>query len=283
MMKDRNVLSQRVIQLLVVLFIVHSSFDSIGQKTKDIPVGAVAGSQKYFLGVKGGVSVTWPGFTDKSAKESFDRGYKPGFGVGVMVGFPLIDRYVLILEAGASQRGRIITYGPSNSYKHDMTMQMADVGMMLRRSFRFMLFKSTPSEIFVNVGPEINYWFRSTGFLQYLDGQKYKYDVFFDKEGEVTKDQMNIVGANQWLFSLDIGVGMKAPISKTRYITTEVRFASGHTSLGKSTHWGRVILEDQNSMRTNLKTLSVSVAYTLDFDVKENRKGKSNIKKKMKR
>jgi hypothetical protein len=277
MIKNRNIAPLHVIRLCVWLFIVCLS-----------PVSL---AQKFTLGVKGGGSLTWPGFGDKEAKDVFHRKLKPGYHAGIIIGFPLKDNYNLLLEGGASRKGRIITFNDDPKWENNMSMYMTDMSMMLRRSFRFMLNKNTPAEGFINIGPEINYWLNSSGFVRVTDGPKYKYDVLFaaDSEPDVQGDYtLSLQRVNRWLFSLGIGAGIKAPLGNNRFISAELRFLSGHTFLGKadSAWMERFIWGDggmQDTMKTNLKTVAFNIAYTLDIDLKEKNKGKSTIKKKLKK
>lgn len=277
MIKNRNRNGRCVVQLLVMLLILFSLTDVL--------------AQKYSLGIRGGTSITWPGFGDKEAKGIFNRRLKPGFQAGILIGFPLKERYDLLLEGGVSQRGRVLTFNEGHDWQNSMTMRMADMGMMLRRSFRFMLNKNTPADAFVNLGPEINYWISSTGYIKVGQGPKYRYDVLFEDEPAPTDGySLRVREVNRWLFSLGVGVGMKFPLRQRQHITTELRFLSGHTFLGKenSSYKGMesILWDDgamQDTMKTNLKTASFSIAYTLDIDVQQSRKGKSTIKKKLKR
>ncbi len=277
MFRRLNIASLSVIQLLTLLFVAGSVETTKGQK--------------FTLGVKAGGSLTWAGFGDKEAKDNFNSRMKPGFNAGILIGFPLKDKYDLILEGGVSQKGRIITFNENPVWRNNLTMRMTDMSMMLRRNFEFMLRKDTPAKGFIGIGPEISYWINSQGFIQVTDGQKYKYDVVFgadanpDVAGGYTLALENV---NRWLFSINLGAGLKAPLRNNKFITTEIRFASGHTFLGKEDSafmerfiWGPGAMQD--TMKTNMKTVSLSVAYTVDIDVKEKRKGKSTIKKKLRR
>jgi hypothetical protein len=266
-----------VIQLLILLFILFSTSPGMGQK--------------FTLGVKAGASLTWPGFGEEDDKETFNRRLKPGFNAAVLLGFPLKNNYSLYLEGGVSQKGRILTFNNDNSWKNDMTMRMTDMSMWLRKSYKFALRKDTPGEVFWSIGPEINYWLSSTGYVQVEDGMKFDYDVVFgnNPEGATSSTSiMTLENYNRWLFSLGIGVGIKAPITTKKFVTLEFRFLSGHTFLGKQDSsnmegfiWGDWNMQD--TMKTNLKTISLTVAYTVDFDKVDRKKGKSTIKKKLKK
>jgi hypothetical protein len=246
-----------------------------------IVVGGDVFAQKYSIGVRAGGSVTWPGFGDKEAKEEFSRGFKFGYHAGILITFPLKDQFDLVLEGGASQKGRVLKFN-DGEWRNNLTMRMADMGMHLRKNFTFMLKKDTPADAFVNLGPDINYWYGSEGKLV-VNEKEYSYGIAFNEEPTSDYKTMYLNNVNQWIFGLAIGVGLKAPLGKNRFITTELRFVSGHTFLGKKETSYIEILGFQDTFKTNLKTLSLSVAYSIDFDVKQRRMGKSNIKKKLKR
>ena len=248
----------------------------------------MAVAQKYSLGVKAGGMLTWPGFADSDVKDTFGRKLQPGFNVGVFVGFPLKKDFEVLIEGGASQRGRILTFNDGTWANH-LKMQMADMSLLLRKYFKFQLKKDVPVEAFVNLGPEINYWFRSKGYLQVNDGKKYHYEVHYGatppNDGE---RYLTLQHTNHWLFSISLGTGMKAPLRNHHFVTTELRFTSGHTFMGKKDSafmegliWGDGGMQD--TFQTNLKTLSISLAYSISKDVIEGRKGKSTIKKKLRR
>ena len=93
---------------------------------------------------------------------------------------------------------------------------------------------------------------------------------------------MHVKDVNRWLFGLVAGAGVKAPLLKGQHITTELRFVSGHTFLGKKDSSHIEILTFQDTMKTNLKSLCLNISYTIDLDIQEGRKGKSTLDKQMK-
>jgi len=250
---------------------------------------SVVHAQQFSLGVRAGGMLTWPGFSDSDVKDSFGRKIKHGFNVGLLVGFPLKNNYEVIVEGGASQRGRILTFN-DKTWENHLTMQMTDMSMLLRKSFKITVRKNIPIQVFINGGPEINYWFRSVnGFLQVDGGKKFEYEIHHgENPPQDGVRYMTLKNINTWLFSFSLGTGIKAPLRNNRYITTELRFISGHTFMGKKDSafingmlWGSGNMQD--TFETNLKTLSLSIAYTINIDVKESRKGKSTIKDPSKR
>src|SRR6267154_1557351 len=75
---------------------------------------------------------------------------------------------------------------------------------------------------------------------------------------------------------LDIGVGIDANITKTQRLHTELRFTYGHTYLGAKNSSSHIeILGFEDNLQANLKTLSLTVSYMFDFDLKKSKMGKS--------
>lgn len=243
-----------------------------------------AEAQKYSFGLRAGGMLSWPGFADSDVKDTFGRKLKPGYNVGLFVGFPMKKNYEVLIEAGASQRGRILTFNDGTWANH-LTMQMTDMGMQLRRYFKIQLTKNVPIEAFVNIGPEVNYWFKSKGYITVNDGPKYHYKIHYGATPPNNGERyMTLQHTNHWLFSLSIGTGFRAPLRNGHFFSTEFRFISGHTFMGrKDSAFFDWLIGVEDTFQTNLKTMSLSVAYTISKDVIESRKGKSTIKKKLRR
>src|SRR5690606_38932895 len=95
--------------------------------------------------------------------------------------------------------------------------------------------------------------------------------------------------ANRMFFGLVLGAGIKAPLRNNSFISAELRFVSGHTNLGTNHYdyhprlWYASLLGYNDTLKMNLKVVSLTVAYTYDFDRIESRKGKSTLKKKLKK
>lgn len=254
-------------RLLLVVLLFSMSFISYGQK--------------YSMGARVAPCLIWPSFGDKDEKQTFSRGLIPGFSGSLLVSFPLKKNFDLFLEGGYSRKGRKLKFN-NDEWTNRSTYNFIDLNMLLRRSYKFKLDKDVPSFFFFNLGPEVSYWLSGKGKTIVTD-IGYDYTIVFNKppDGDFKKMYMNDV--NRWLFGIGLGVGLKAPVSKNQYITTELRFSSGHTFLGKKDSSHIEILTYQDTMLTNLKAISLSVSYSLDFDVQQSRKGKSTLKKSIRK
>jgi hypothetical protein len=238
-------------------------------------------AQKYSVGLKVAPLVSWPTFGDKEDKKTFSRGITGGYLIRGIASFPMKKNFDCFVEGGYSVNGRKLSFN-EDEWLNKSTYHFVDMAMLLRKSYKFRLKKNVPSFFFFNVGPEVNYWLSGNGKI-IVNKPGYPYDIVFNKEHDGSFTTMYMNDVNRFLFGLNLGGGIKAPIKNKQYITVELRFTSGHTYLGKKTSSYIEILTFQDTMKTNLKSFSLNVAYTFDFDVQESRKGKSTMDKKIKR
>lgn len=240
--------------------------------------------QEFSLGIKGGPLVTLANFGDKDDKDEFSHDPKLGYYVAGLVSFPLKKNYSFQTEFGFSQKGRKITFN-SDTWENDATYYFGDAAMMLRRSFPLHLGRNVPTTWFVNIGPHISYWIGGNGTVE--SGGSYDYDLVFGpmpvEPPEPDFDKMYLTNINRWLFGIDIGVGFVAPLRSSKKLSTELRFTSGHTFFGQKNSAANRTLGFTDNLRSNEKVLSLTVAYVIDVNVKDNRKGKSTKDKEVKR
>jgi hypothetical protein len=246
----------------------------------------LASAQKYSLGLRAGGTLNWASFRDKDQKDTFSIEPNTGFAIGALIGFPLKKNYSVIIEGGFAQKGR--TLKDNSPVENHSTYQFVDGSLLLRKAYKFQLGESIPAEWFFNIGPEVEYWLSGDGYFT-AGGPKYRYQIEFDKVPNGDRSVLYYNSANRLLFGLVLGVGMKAPLKNNTAISAELRFVSGHTNLGNNNYeyptreWYASMLNYHDTLRMNMKVISLSVAYTYDFDKQESRKGKSTLKKKMKR
>ena len=272
---------------------VYKNFDRIGLSiTRKMVFGFLffilfafpSYSQKFSLGLKGGPLASWASFGDKDDKTDFSHDPKIGYYLAGLVSFPLKKNYSFQTEFGFSQKGRKITFN-NDTWENDATYYFGDAAMMLRRSFPLNIISNVPSTWFINIGPHISYWIQGDGKID--AGGSYAYDVEFmqmpENPSEPDFNKMYLNNINRWLFGIDIGVGFNAPLSNKKKISTELRFTSGHTFFGEKNSASNRTLGFSDNLRSNEKVISLTVAYVVDVNVQENRKGKSTKDKEIKR
>jgi hypothetical protein len=243
-----------------------------------------AGAQEFSLGIKAGPLVTRSVIADKFDREDFSQKNKYGFMAAGLIIFPLKSNYSFETEVGFSQRGRkILSQG--DTWTNSATYYFLDASMLLRRTFPLRIRKNVPMLWFANLGPNISYWLGGHGKIGVTQLQSY--DIVFGpmpvEPSEPDFDKMYLTNVNRWLFGVNIGVGFIAPLKKSRKLLTELRFTSGHTFYGKTTSASWRTLGFTDNLRANEKFLSLSVAYISDFNLREAKKGKSTLDKKIRR
>jgi hypothetical protein len=247
--------------------------------------GQIAGEgQKFSLGLKVGGSINWVAFSEKEQKDTFDVLPTPGYTVGGFINFPLKHDYFVQMELAYSLKGRILK---DELLTNTSTYRFVDGAMLLRKSFHFNLAPNVPSEWFFSVGPEISYWIGGKGNIR-AEGPGYPYKIMYEGVPDGTTEHLYYNDANRWLFSLILGVGFRAPLGPHQSITTELRFVSGHTNLGRKdyeypTNLWHGVLGYVDTLHVNMKTVVISVGYSWSFNSIEQRMGKSTLKKKVKK
>lgn len=240
-------------------------------------------SQKFSFGVKASGGFGWAGFGDKDQKDTFSTKPILTYGAGFQIGFPLKNEFQLKLEGGYSREGRRLLFN-GKSWDNRTKYNFVEAQMLLQRKFKFYLEKNVPSELFFSVGPDINYWLNSKGSIVVnRNNPGVKYDVVFDETPTSDFTKMYYNDVNRWLFGLVLGVGFKAPLLRNSAISSELRFVSGHTFLGKRNSSYIEILGYEDTQFTNMKSLNLVFTYLWELDVKEGKMGKSTLKKKIKR
>jgi hypothetical protein len=240
-------------------------------------------SQKFSFGFKASGGVGWAGFGDKDQKDTFATKPILNYGAGFQIGFPLKNDFQLKLEGGYSREGRRLVFN-DKLWDNRTVYNFVEAQMLLQKKFKFYLQKNVPSELFFSVGPDINYWLNSKGAIVVNKNKPgVVYDVIFEETPTADFTKMYYNDMNRWLFGLVLGVGFKAPLQRNSALSTEFRFVSGHTFLGKRNSSYIEILGYEDTQFTNLKSINLVLTYMWELDVKEGRKGKSTLDKKIKR
>lgn len=240
--------------------------------------------QEFSLGVKAGPLFSIGSFGEKEDKDIFSSGINPGYTTGVLVGFPLGKKYSMSSEAAYSKKGRKMKFN-DDTWTNTANYKFVDLSLLLRRSFRFYIRKDVPTEWFVNLGPEVSYWLSGKGTIK-AGGPGYDYEIVFNNAPDGSFDKMYVENANRWLFGLIVGTGFEVPMRGKQSLVVEFRFVSGHTFLSNAREFDKnnfPVLGFEDTMRMNLKTLSVSLSYVITQDIKESKKGKSTLDKEIKR
>ncbi len=240
----------------------------------------VSKAQKFSLGLKAGVLGVYTNFPDQT--DSLKSGIKPGFSIGGLISFPMKNKFSFTAEAGFSQQGRKWKY-KINQDKWSSTYYFYDFSMAIRKTFKLKIKQNIASNWFVNVGPNINYWISGRGKMDPYFGIHQKYTLVFDQTPNFSYTQIHVNQENRWLFGINLGIGTTFTTLKNQKIITELRMTWGQTYLGKrhsESLGGTPGINEEMSLKCNLKVLNFSIGYILDRDIQKGRLGKSTKKVK---
>jgi len=281
-----NSIYQRINPFLPILVSLQlMQFNTIAQE-KSVPKESPFSSKTYerfSWGVRIGPNVTLVHFADPDAKNTMSPIPAIGFVVTGIAQFRLGERYSFVTEVGYSHKTSQFSYG-NGIDENKLDMQFVEFSGALRRRFNFKFSKNVDSELFFHAGPNVDYWLSGSGTMPA------PYEVVFDQPDGGNYHNLYCNGVNRWLFGIDLGVGMIAPITPKQKITVELRATLGQTNLGTNSSTAYINLIgfagsdlQQNILKSNLKTFTLSVAYTFSYNKLTAHTGhsnKDNIKKK---
>jgi hypothetical protein len=240
-------------------------------------------TQQFSVGIKVAPNLTVARYRDDDLRDQFKPRYQFGWTAGTQIKFPLKDHFSFLTEVGFAQKGRNVEHieGGRNKSKY----YFLDGSMALRKSFRVKLFKNVPTQMYVNVGPNIAYWMSGKGSLVYDNGGSSDYDIVFDEELTSDFSKYYYTDVNRWLFGIDIGVGGDAPLLRKQKIYSEFRVTLGQTQLGKkhSSTYIDMVPAPYDNLLCSLIAFQFQLTYTLEFDTRASRKGKSTKDKENRR
>lgn len=240
-----------------------------------------ATAQQFQMGPRIGPSISLANFGDKDAKDEFSALPKPGFIVGYSISFPLKDNFSFAVDANYSQKGRILRFY-EGAWRNNVTYKYFETSMLLRKSFDTRIADNVKGNYFFNIGPNISYLLGGSGNVS-TEAVSQPYKIVFNEFPTADFTKMYYNNINRWLFGLDVGTGLFAPITKYQDVLVEFRLLLGHTYFGREDSSSIELLGYKDNMKTNYRTLSITVTYIFEEDIKRSRKGKSTLDKKMKK
>lgn len=237
-------------------------------------------AQKFSLGLKAGLGATYTNFNDQ--KDTLKSGIKTGFSAAGFIIFPMKNNCSFIAEGGYTKQGRKWEYTPNHD-KWTSTYNFWEMSMALRKTYRLKIKHDIYSTWFINFGPNINYWISGKASMVPYFGINQHYTVAFDGKQGYSYTKISVRDENRWLFGLNFGIGTTFTTLKNQKVVTELRMTWGQTYLGKrhsESLGGTPGINDEMSLKCNLKTLSLSIGYIFDRDIQKGRMGKSTKKVK---
>lgn len=244
--------------------------------------------EKFLWGFRAGLNVTTPHFEDPDARNVLNGLPTVGWTIGGVAQFKLSERYAFQSEVGYTRKTSRFTFDADHS-ENRLDMDFVDISLLLRRRFVFTWGKDIHSDVFIGAGPNINYWFGASGMITTFSGET-PYDVVIDGVPDANYNNMYLNGVNSWLYGIDLGVGINAPITAHQKLFIEFRATLGQTNLGEPSGTAFTNLVgfngstfQQNFLKQNLKSFSITASYTFSFNYLESRMGHSTKEKMIKK
>ncbi|MFZ9982387.1 MAG: hypothetical protein ACO3FI_10180 [Cyclobacteriaceae bacterium] len=241
-------------------------------------------TQKYSFGFRLGPTITIGSITSKEDREILSTLPKTGFTASGILTMPLQKDFSFAAELGYQRGGRKMKINESG-WITDYDYNFLTSAMALRKTIPVNLREDLKGEIYFGAGPAVS-WFvgPGKGKITTPNGGVSKFTVEYnnydpDAWGDFNRYFIN--DPNRLLFGLDLSMGGDAPINMKQKLYGEVRFTWGHTNLGtRQTDTHLNILNFEDTMFVNLKTISFSLIYTYGFETRKSKKGKSTLKRK---
>ena len=280
----------RLISAFFCLGAIFLSFSAWGQDPeppKESPFD-VKSYERFLWGFRAGINVTTSHFEDPDARKALESLPGLGWTIGTVAQFKLSNRFAFQAELGYTQKTHRFTFD-NGSNENKMDMSFLDISLLLRRRFSFEWGKNIRSDVFIGAGPNINYWLDTKGTIITAAAET-PYNIIINGTPDANYNNMYFNGVNNWLFGIDLGVGINAPITARQKVFVEFRAHLGQTNLGGKTSTANINLVgfagspfQQNILQSNLKTFSISASYTFSFNYLESKMGKSNKKNMVKK
>jgi hypothetical protein len=247
-------------------------------------VGTSAFSQ-ILVGPIAGGNYSWTSFHDKDLKDAYSMNPVAGFHAGGHLAFKVRKRFFLHTSLLYASKGRILKGELDTKLRNAARYNYIDMPISYTVDFKGKIGKSKEFKYFLGIGPNVSYWLSGRGKLYNSDLEENNleeltYKIVFKKAPEdLAPDEMNVADPNRFQLGLNFMAGLVLEPAPRQRIMVSIRYELGHSYLAKSNGVFRDILF-QDPLQSRNQGFRVSLAYLVDLNVEERKKGKSNIDKR---
>lgn len=232
------------------------------------------------LGVEyGGVS-----FDDEILTDFYSSQPAFSFSGGASVIFKVRERFFLNTELLYTRRHDVINGKKDFMLRDELTSSFIELPLTYQMHFENHI-HNLKYNLYVGAGPNIGYWLGSHGQVNnselFENGRNpIRYQIVYGTlEDESTQDVVYVEDANRVQLGLNLAAGMTFEPQAGSRIITEARFLYGHSRMAQ-TGYGVIpnLVEYQRPLATRYTALRITVAYVIDTNISERKKGKSTFK-----
>jgi hypothetical protein len=261
---------------IITIFCLSLSLSLVDRLSAQILVGPVAGGQ-----------YSWISYDDEDDKDQYKAKPVSGFHAGATLSFLVRKRFYLHSSILYSTKGKVIEGGEDKLLKNEVRYRYIDVPILYTVDFRAKIGRIKEFKYYLGIGPNISYWLGGKGrfFDTSLNEQGVfedrKYKIVFNKSPEDTEpDEMSVEDANRLQLGLNVAAGaVFEPFGYQRIMFT-IRYELGHTFLSRTSNGVFADTNYQDVLRSRNQGFRISLAYLVDLQVKDRKRGKSTIDRK---
>lgn len=261
-------LQQRVIVFIGCLF-----FVSIGVQAQ------------YWFGPKIGGNLSDFIYQDSEyVSDSFDIDQSSNFEIGGIFIYQATDMFSVQGELFYERLTRTLENKPTLNQNvfSEMNYNFISVPMLFRVSFG-----NEPVHVFLDGGIKLKFWLGGNGTIESGDGEFGDGEdivekiVFRQSKSETLKGTYAVSDANIMQFGLSVGGGMYLDLRTNGRLLLDLKYTFGHSNMGFNGNqdFDNDITGYTEKFTFRANTLSLSLAYLFQYDVKLHSKGMSTSEK----
>jgi hypothetical protein len=252
---------------IIVILIIISNFKAFGQ----IEFGPRAGIQTFIPIYKPAVE-----YKDISVSP------KIGYNAGIAFKYKANDLFSFYSELSYSRKGKLLTGGIKDRFKHDAVYNYLDLPVLMRMTFQQSI-RGTVITWFVDGGGFVDYWLSGKGYIKSFELDEsaideIDYKIKFKPKTSTGFDDvftLYLTEPSRLQVGLMFDLGYIIPMYGDNSIQLILRYAFRQSWLARDHPVDVGLGEYAEDFRTMEHCLSFNAAYMFGYNFGENRKGKS--------
>ena len=244
-----------------------------------------ASISQVLIGPIAGINYSWTSFGDPDNRDEYSIKPVLGYHIGGHIAFKVRKRFFLHTSIVYSTKGKTLDGKLDPDLTNKVTYKYIDMPIVYTVDFKRKLGGGKEFKYFLGFGPNISYWLGGKGKfynndLNELALPEQDYKIVFKKDNNtLSSDEMNVATPNRFQLGLAFTAGIEFEPMGLNRVMFNVRYELGHSYMSKTTDGvfgAPTTFEDPLQVRS--QGFRISLAYLIDLQVDQRKKGKSTIK-----
>jgi hypothetical protein len=251
-----------------------------------LTLATLATRAQVLIGPVAGPQLTWIRYEQEEARDAYTVSPLLRYHVGGMVSFRVRNRFFLNTSVLYSRKAKSLKVKDDETFQLKSAASFIDVPILYTAEFRAKLKGNKSFKYYLGLGPDIAFWLGGRGTLTTTDVieqglSEVDFKIRFRQPLEQTTNaEMTLQDPNRVQLGINIVAGVAfEPLGFNKTLIT-LRYAGGHSYLGKSNGVFPVATDYTDIMQARNKVVTLSFAYLIDLKIDQRMKGKSTINKK---